>query len=92
MQTQYCTHKEETTIALTISEIITAVDVITEVIISITGITKIMSITKITVITENIIMRPTTITAAVVIIEQWSAAAYLVSIGKCSAHPLLAHV
>jgi len=90
MQTQYCTHKEETTIALTISEIITAVDVITEVIISITGITKIMSITKITVITENIIMRPTTITA--VIIEQWSAAAYLVSIGKCSAHPLLAHV
>jgi len=23
---------------------------------------------------------------------QWSAAAYLVSIGKCSAHPLLAHV
>jgi len=25
-------------------------------------------------------------------IEQWSAAAYLVGIGKCSAHPLLAHV
>jgi len=25
-------------------------------------------------------------------VEQWSAAAYLVSIGKCSAHPLLAHV
>jgi len=24
--------------------------------------------------------------------RQWSAAAYLVSIGKCSAHPLLAHV
>jgi len=25
-------------------------------------------------------------------LDQWSAAAYLVSIGKCSAHPLLAHV
>jgi len=25
-------------------------------------------------------------------LKQWSAAAYLVSIGKCSAHPLLAHV
>jgi len=25
-------------------------------------------------------------------LKQWSAAAYLVSTGKCSAHPLLAHV
>jgi len=27
-----------------------------------------------------------------VTLYQWSAAAYLVSIGKCSAYPLLAHV
>jgi len=28
---------------------------------------------------------------SVVTVDQWSAAAYLVSIGMCSAHPLLAH-
>jgi len=83
---QYCTHKEESTIAVTTSEIITAVgattDVIiritditnimaiTEVIIRITDISNIMAITKITIITETIIIRPTTIIEVVVIIEE----------------------
>jgi len=70
MQIQYCTHKEETTITVTTSEIITAVGAITEVIIGIKDITNILAITKITVIAETIIIRPTTIIEVVVIIEE----------------------
>jgi len=55
MQIQYCTPKEETTIAVTTSETVTAVGAITELIISIMDITNIIAITKITVITETII-------------------------------------
>jgi len=70
MQIQYCTHKEETTITVTTSEIITAVGAITEVIIGIKDITNILPMTKIKVIAESIIIRPTTIIEVVVIIEK----------------------